>query len=142
MSDVHEINKYILYADDDCEDHELFKDILAEVDADVELVSVNNGMQVLEFLESLKPGMKLPCLILLDLNMPMLNGIETLKAIKEHEHFRKLPVIIFSTSTEKADEQIAKKLGANDYVRKPVKLTDFRDVAIDFINRCDVVEKY
>lgn len=141
MSKAVKMDKYILYADDDCEDQELLRDILTEIDAKVQLKSVNNGEEVFIFLQSLQPGMTFPCLILLDLNMPLLNGTETLRKLKEHSIFKKLPVIIFSTYLDEKDEKSVRELGAVDFVRKPVKISEFRSAVINFIHRCEVVSE-
>ena len=131
--------KYILYADDDREDQELFTEMLKEIDAKISLVCVSDGEDAIEFLENLEPGTTFPCLVLLDLNMPKLNGIETLKKIKNDSNYRGLPVIIFSTTKKDNDIDIILSLGAVDYVKKPMKYTEFENVVRRFIDHCEVV---
>ena len=131
--------KYILYADDDREDQELFIEMLKEVDAKMSLVCVSDGEHAIEFLENLEPGATFPCLVLLDMNMPKLNGIETLKKIKNNSYYHVLHVILFSTAIKDNDIDIVLSLGAVDYVKKPMKYTEFENVVRRFIDHCEVV---
>lgn len=64
-------------------------------------------------------------LILLDLNLPKVHGLEVLKFLKEKEEFKRVPVVILTTSTETKDLSRAYELGVNSYVQKPVEITDF-----------------
>jgi two-component system response regulator len=66
----------------------------------------------------------LPRLVLLDLNMPRLNGFEVLERLRADERTRQLPVVIFSSSAQSLDEFEAQRLGASGYVRKPTKFQD------------------
>lgn len=70
-------------------------------------------------------GPQLPCVILLDINLPGLNGSEVLTEIRNHEHTRMLPVVMLTTSSDQRDVQLAYQLGANSYVQKPVELDGF-----------------
>jgi CheY-like chemotaxis protein len=65
----------------------------------------------------------LPCLVMLDLNLPRLNGLEVLQWIRSQSQFKELPVVIFSSSGQPDDVERARELGANDYVVKPPNLT-------------------
>ncbi len=69
----------------------------------------------------------LPDMILLDLNLPKLNGLEVLKRIKADEDLKKVPVIMLTTSTEESDLIAAYTNGVNSYVQKPVDITDFME---------------
>jgi CheY-like chemotaxis protein len=132
-------DNYILYADDDREDQEMLKDVVREIDPHLKVLTVNAGGELLEYLSSLKPGTNFPCLIVVDMNMPKLDGIETLKQLKSDNIFRKLPVIIFSTSDNPLSIQMAKLLGATDYVKKPVTSKSFVQIARHFLALCQTV---
>lgn len=69
----------------------------------------------------------LPCIILLDLRLPGVDGIEVLQAIRSHERTRKIPVIIISTSERQADISRCYQMGASAYITKPVDYTRFMD---------------
>lgn len=114
----------ILMADDDADDRLLAKDALAECKLNNELHFVENGEELLDYLNrrgkytgSAAPR---PGLILLDLNMPRKDGREALKEIKLDPELRKIPVVVLTTS--KADTDISKiyELGANSFISKPV----------------------
>lgn len=77
-----------------------------------------SGQEAIDFLKTEKPGM-----ILLDLNMPGMDGRKTLQVIKENEALKQIPVIILTTSGDEKDIQACYRMGANTYVQKPVSFT-------------------
>lgn len=93
-----------------------------------EIVLAKNGVQALEviFGTADKPA-TIPSLIILDLKLPKLNGLEVLKAVRTNDYTRGLPVIILTTSTEQEDIVESYNLGANSYIRKPVEFNKFLD---------------
>jgi CheY-like chemotaxis protein len=114
----------ILMADDDADDRLLAKDALAECNLSNELLFVENGEDLLDYLHrrgkfSGVTGPR-PGLILLDLNMPRKDGREALREIKMDPELRKIPVVVLTTS--KADTDISQiyELGANSFISKPV----------------------
>ncbi len=88
-----------------------------------------DGEEALQFLERWEKGEPRPVVILLDLNMPKINGIEVLQKIKSHPEFKTIPIVILTTSSESSDLQAAYKSGANSYIVKPVDFEKFLDVA-------------
>ncbi|MBL7696716.1 MAG: response regulator [Chitinophagaceae bacterium] len=121
------------------EDQDVFADMLNEIAPDVSLVTVNDGEETFDFLENLHPGSSFPCLILLDVNMPKLNGIETLEKIKKISRYRSVPVILFSTAINNNEIKNIFSLGAIDYVKKPTKYSEFESIVLRFVNHCEVV---
>ena len=118
-------NADILVAEDDADDRFLLETAFAEKSYAEELVFVENGVELMDFLRSLEQTEKpknrpLPGFILLDLNMPKKDGREVLKEIKEHEFFKKIPVIVFTTTKNETEINRCYELGANTYVVKPV----------------------
>lgn len=115
----------ILYAEDDIEDQHIFQEALKRSKIANELQFVHNGEELLDFLKrqgkyaQLKHH-RLPGLILLDLNMPRMNGIEALQLIKNDPNLRKIPVVVLTVS--EADEDVIQSynLGVNSYIRKPM----------------------
>jgi two-component system, response regulator len=89
-----------------------------------EIVVAHNGEEALELIFSLDP---LPCVILLDLKLPKLDGLEVLRELRANERTRLLPVVILTSSSEDRDIVESYSLGANSYVRKPVEIDPFTE---------------
>jgi CheY-like chemotaxis protein len=134
--------KYILYAEDDVDDQELLIEMMSEVGPDLRVLCVNDGYDVLHFLENLQPGSRFPCIILLDINMPGLDGLQTLKLIKDHDTYRSIPVIIFSTSNSQKDKDTAMSLGAEDFTTKPARPEELDSIARHFASFCYTVPEF
>ena len=90
----------VFYADDDLDDLELVKDAFAQYSKNVEVLTATDGSKALSYLSNLKKYDTLPCLIILDVNMPVINGKETLLRLREIEHFQDVPVVLFTTSSQ------------------------------------------
>lgn len=88
-----------------------------------------DGEDALEFITKWENGEPVPVVILLDLKLPKVNGLEVLKAIKTHPVYKTIPVVILTTSAESSDVKSAYVLGANSYILKPVDYEKFIDVA-------------
>lgn len=116
----------ILLADDDKADCLLFKDALEELPVSARLTIVHNGELVIEALT--KKGNKLPDVLFLDLNMPRKNGFASLGEIKRHTRLQKLPVIIFSTSSEAETIKKVFRDAAHYYICKPDDFSQLKKV--------------
>ncbi len=88
------------------------------------LVQRANGEAAVEFLDTATPH-ELPCLILLDLNMPVMNGIEFLQVVKRHTTWRRIPVVVLTTSEEEQDKIASFDLSVAGYMTKPVDYRKF-----------------
>lgn len=120
-------NYNLLLADDDEDDCAFFKEALDELLLPVSLVTVNDGVQLMEALtDSLSNN--LPDVLFLDLNMPRKNGYECLTEIKETEELKDLPVIIFSTSLDMEIVDLMYEKGATYYIRKPGDFSKLKKV--------------
>lgn len=121
--------KRILLVEDDPQDIELTLNALNEYKLSNDIQVVHDGVEALDFLyhrgkfENRPNGN--PILILLDLKMPRMGGIEVLKQIKSDEKLRTIPVVILTSSRESLDLETCYQLGTNAYVVKPVKFSDF-----------------
>jgi len=95
-----------------------------------------DGVEAMEFLRRDGPFQDAPTpdVILLDLNMPRMNGLEVLKELKAHDTLRNIPVVVLTTSQAEADVWRSYNLHANAYIPKPVSLPDFLDVVRSFEN--------
>lgn len=110
-------NKSIFLADDDEDDCMLFEDALREISTSTELVTVNDGVELMNVLDETVPPS--PDVIFLDLNMPRKNGFECLVEIRGTQRFKDIPVVIFSTSAQEDAITKVYEQGANYYIRKP-----------------------
>ena len=115
----------IFYTDDDADDQEVFKEIVAEINEDIYIFTQSNGDELVALLKNPPP---LPHLIFLDLNMPVKNGYEVLREIKHHSDLKHFPVIIFSTSTDEEAIALTKKLGATLYIPKPGSYNELKHI--------------
>jgi hypothetical protein len=88
-----------------------------------------DGEEAIAFIEKWENGDPVPVVILLDLNLPKVNGLEVLEAIKKHPDFRTIPVVVLTTSSESRDVKTSYLLGANSYIVKPVDFDKFMEVA-------------
>lgn len=117
MSLSHKEKKYIILAEDDEDDRSFFKEVFSELRLAYDLRVAEDGFELMNFLE--KPAIELPQLILLDLNMPLINGFECMELIKKNERLKNIPVIIYSTSANPAVIEKSYSLGAHFYLHKP-----------------------
>jgi CheY-like chemotaxis protein len=121
---IHETTFVILVAEDDKEDRMLIKDALEENPIVIDLRFVGNGDELLFYLLSNdKVKHPNPELILLDLNMPKMDGREALKEIKKHPELRYLPIVILTTSDIGDDVLQTYDLGVSSFITKPVTFT-------------------
>ena len=114
----------ILLVDDDLDDVDLFREALNEVDSLVNFHSAKNGLEALELLHSTQ--IITPDLIFLDINMPAMNGWRCLAELKNTPLLKQIPVIMYSTSAAKMDEQRAAGLGAKGIYQKPERFEDLK----------------
>ena len=126
---------YFLYADDDPDDQEFFETMVKELDPAINVVVVNNGLELLQYLNNISKG-NLPCCIVLDINMPIWDGIRTLKALKVEEKYMNIPVIMFTTSRSLRDNELSLKLGAQGFITKPVNHKDLNELYQRFAEVC------
>lgn len=89
-----------------------------------------DGAEALSWIPRWEAGEPWPTLILLDLKLPKVSGLEVLRQLKTHPAFRAIPIVVLTTSSEDADIQKAYQLGANSYIVKPIDFAKFLDVAV------------
>lgn len=122
--------KVILLVEDNPDDVELTRIAFAEAKIANTLVVVGDGAEALDFLfargrHADRRSEDLPSIVLLDRNLPKVDGREVLQAIRADERTRSLPVVVLTTSTEPFDVQASYALGVNSYIRKPVDFEQF-----------------
>ncbi len=131
----------VLYADDDLDDIQLVREAFFNHSRNVELVTVADGVEIVSFLKNLSIDEPAPCLIILDINMPRMNGKEALVKIREMKRFEEVPAILFTTSSQKQDKDFAKKYNAG-FLTKPIDYHQMDIIVNNFIENCsDEVRK-
>lgn len=129
---------YILIAEDDADDRFLLETAFRECGFNDELVFVENGVELVHFLSTQNGKSNLtkrfPGFIMLDLNMPKKDGREVLKEVKENPLYRKIPIIVFTTTKNENEIVRCYELGANSYVVKPVNFEELVKVIRDIRN--------
>ena len=121
----------LLLADDDIDDCTFFEDALEELPISATLLTVNDGVQLMEFLSAKSDN--LPDALFLDLNMPRKSGFECLEEIKLIDKLKGLPVIIFSTSLNMEVVDLLYEKGAHYYIRKPRQYNDLKKVILEAV---------
>jgi two-component system response regulator len=124
--------KHILLVEDNPDDIELTKRALAKSHVANTLDLAVDGVEAMEYLSGTgkfagRDTSLLPQVVLLDLKMPRMDGLEVLRRIRADERTRLLPVVILTTSSEERDKVESYKLGANSYIRKPVDFAQFAE---------------
>jgi len=128
-------NNFILYADDDPDDLQLLKESFQQYANRVDLVIFCDGIEILSFLQNLSSNEQLPCLIILDVNMPRLDGKEVLKKLRENTRFDNVPVILFTTSSLEGDKNFASIYNAG-FLTKPIDMRQMEIIIDQFIDHC------
>ena len=126
----------ILLVDDDVDDLAIITDAIKEQREEAVIVHAENGEAALQLLNDPQENQHQFCLIILDLNMPKMNGTQTLMNLKSDERFRDTPVIIYSTSINPLEKEKCMFLGAHSYITKPTSLKECKETAEFFIESC------
>ncbi|MGZ3940188.1 MAG: response regulator [Flavisolibacter sp.] len=123
----------ILYAEDDFDDFESIKEALDQISDQHLLLHARNGQEAVSYIEN---ATALPSLIVLDLNMPVMDGKEVLHWLKERVQYKNIPVMIFTTSSREEDVKLCQKHGCT-FFRKPTLYRDLLHVAQTMLNLCE-----
>jgi two-component system response regulator len=123
-------NRSILLVEDNRDDVELTVMALTEAKITNPVVVARNGVEALDYLfgtgtHAGRDVADQPVVVLLDIKLPLLNGLDVLKRMREDERTRRTPVVMLTSSTEQTDIATTYELGANSYVRKPVEFEGF-----------------
>jgi CheY-like chemotaxis protein len=123
--ETHTTKPVILYAEDDEDDFDSIKDALNQITHDFTLLHARHGQEVIKLLEEDKVH---PSMIVLDLNMPIMDGKETLQWLKSNDNYKSLPVMIFTTSSREDDIKLCQTHKCS-FFRKPTLYRDLLHVA-------------
>jgi CheY-like chemotaxis protein len=120
--------------EDNSADADLIMRVLKKADKNLRIYQAVDGEQALEMLENWPGTLPNPMIVLLDLKLPKIDGLDVLKQIKADQRFKSLPVVILTSSNQPQDIQKAYLLGANSYVIKAIDFDDFSH-AIEMIQK-------
>jgi len=124
-------NLKILITDDDADDREFIKDAFKAIGAECICLEFEDGKQLIEYLKLSTNLTEL--VIIIDLNMPILGGYDTIKIIKDEPQYNSIPIVIMTTSSSSTDKKKCQEFGAIDYFVKPLVLTEYEDIAKEII---------
>ena len=126
----------ILLVDDDLEDYQILKQAFADLGADESLAHVANGPDALSFLEAAYNNGGVPDIVVLDINMPIMNGPAVLKKMRGDDRFARIPVVMYSTAINPHDEAQCTDLGVEYCISKPTRLEDIIQVGETLLALC------
>jgi CheY-like chemotaxis protein len=128
----------ILYAEDDYDDFESVREAMDQLTGNVELIHARNGVEAIDYLKS--GQVRLPNLMVLDLNMPVMDGKEVLQWLKDQPSFREIPVMVFTTSSREDDIKLCQKHNCT-FFRKPTLYRDLLHVVQTMLHMSSVGNK-
>lgn len=123
----------ILYAEDDFDDFESLKEALDQLTDQQTLLHAKNGAEAVSFIENAD---RLPSLVVLDLNMPVMDGKEVLQWLKQRDAYKHIPIMIFTTSSREEDVKLCQNYGCT-FFRKPTLYRDLLHVAQTMLQLCE-----
>ena len=128
---------HIVMADDDPDDRELMMEAVREMEQRISATLTLDGRMLMSYLnELLKRNVALPDLVVMDINMPRMNGKEALLAMKQNEALEKIPVAILTTSNDEQVKEELTHLGACGFYTKPVELELYRSLIQQMLLEC------
>ena len=131
----------ILYVDDDIDDLQLISDAFEKYTDHLRVVHAGNGKEGLKMLDAMKKETSLPCLLVIDINMPVMDGKEMLEKLRMQPAYKHLPVILFSTSQSEQDKDFAENFDA-EFISKPNRYGELKSLVEQFVTKCSFeVEK-
>lgn len=131
-------SNFILVVDDDENDLRLTVTALRGQEGEGEIAVAHDGEQALNYLrchgEFEARAHRNPCVVLLDLSMPRVNGMEVLREVKSDARLRTIPIVVFTSSPRENDVRESYQLGANAYLVKPLDYTQFKEAVRDLVS--------
>ena len=121
------MKRRILYVEDDQDDFFLLQKAFKDVDQNIELINFLNGYETIKFLQK-SSETDFPSLIVMDINMPVMDGKETLELLRIDDKFKSIPVVFFSTSVSPKDKKIIEESGT-ELISKPSLYEEWLDIA-------------
>lgn len=128
--------KFVLCVDDDLDDRLVICEAIRDIDPSLQVIEARNGVEANQFLQQAKSTGDFPCLVILDINMPLMDGKETLRQIKQDEILKTLPVVFFSTSSNPRDQSFSSEYGV-EFVTKPANYHSIVSTIKEILSRCN-----
>ncbi|RFM29963.1 response regulator [Deminuibacter soli] len=129
------MTKKILLADDDSDDRFIFDQVFEDLGYSRSALDfVENGIEVIQYLDAIPGTGNLPNLIILDHNMPKMNGMQTLSYLKTSDRYKHITVIIYSTYNDAVFMDQCTRLGAEATISKPSSYEEYTDMVKSFLN--------
>ena len=129
----------ILWADDDPDDRHIIREIVEAISDAHHIKEVTNGYEVLRYLRSIEDAAHFPCLVVLDINMPILTGTDTLACLKGDEKYKNLSFAVFTTSSSEQDRKTCERYGV-PMLTKPSSFNGFRQAITELLQLCQIKE--
>jgi len=130
-------SRYVIFADDDADDLELITGFFKQYNREINVLEFKDGKEVLKFLDDFALNANAPMLIILDINMPRMNGKETLMAIRKHPNYLHIPVMLYSTSNDSRDKLFCQRFNAS-WVNKPSDVEGVKQIARIIADFCSI----
>ena len=125
----------VLYADDDPDDRMLIREAFEHYAHSVDLKVFRNGVELLQYINKAQAFEPLPCLIILDINMPLMDGKEVLQCLRNMPDFEDVPIVLFSTSNQPSEMDAAKSFNAG-FITKPLYSEQMYQIVDKMIDYC------
>lgn len=127
--------KTVLCVDDDPDDQLMVLDSIREIDPTVRVASALNGAEALRFLEEGKQRGQLPCLVLMDINMPLMDGKQAISRIKKDKALDSIKVVMFTTSSSPQDQSFCEQHGV-PFITKPISQKGLEETVKRLLTYC------
>ena len=128
--------KTILCVDDDSDDRFFLCTTINKLNPSISVIEKENGLDALNYLSEAKEKNRLPCLVVLDINMPVLDGKKTLEQIRSRYEDAELPVVIFTCSQNPIERKMFKSKGVEMFT-KPMEIRELDEIVKNFLFRCE-----
>ncbi len=127
--------RIVLCVDDDPDDREIVCRTIEELDSSIKVVHAGDGVEAIDFLSKVKKTPQQPCLVILDMNMPRMDGKQTLSKIKKDEELSDLNVVIFTTSNSPIDKTFCAQYGV-ELITKPDNVSTIKEEVKRLLQYC------
>jgi CheY-like chemotaxis protein len=129
-------DRIMFLAEDDIDDQDMLVEMIREQDPSMEFEIATSGSKALEALKKMAAEDKLPCLVLLDYNLPEISGAEILEKLRDMKQYEKIIKVVWSTSNSPVYQKKCFEAGVYSYIVKPTGIAGIRDIAKELLELC------